>query len=232
MQGAFLHPFIKYNTEIRNFLRDQEKIESFTTSEKFEENSKDDTENEAFGLLTVQKLILEKSRNYLSKNEILDYVKQVQNIFENSDNYKDISEIFDVEIEKDISLHNEDSIGTWLNENQNKDYFAEPRYEQESYTTQEYVAAPQKIKKVKKPSSRVNSLFSNTAILSRLASEYQEYEEVEQVLKSVTNYRSVLKGFKVTCSLSINNNEEINTKILLSLKPKNNYLAYVHMKYF
>lgn len=225
MQGAFLHPFINYNEEIRNFLSEKEKLQPFKTFENTEDNLKDEAKSEAFGLLAIQKLILDKSQNYLSKKEILNYVKQVNDFFENSDNYKDISELFDVQIENDISLSNEESIGTWLTENSNKDYYAEPRYEQEPYTTQEYVPAPQKVKKVKKPSNLTNSFFSNKSFLSRLASEYQEYEEVEQVLKSVTNYRSVLKGFKVTCSLESENNKQVNTKILLSLKPKNNYLC-------
>ncbi len=182
-------------------------------------------EEDIFGLLSLKKIILEKSSHYLPKDEILNYVNNVQTELINTENYKDITELFDVSVEKDINLYDEDSIGTWLKENANKDYFAQPYYEQESFVTQKYVPAPQKVKKVKKPSHLNNNLFPSRSFLSLLASESQEYEEVEQVLKSVTNHRSVLKGFRTTCSLVMENNEQINTKILLSLKPKNNYLC-------
>lgn len=225
LQGAFLHPFIKYTNEIKDFLTENEKIKSFNIFEPVNENLQDESQNEAFGLLALKKSILDRSENYLSKNEILEYVKKVQDNLENGEIYKDICELFEVKIDKDIYLYNEESIGTWLKENANKDYFAQPRYEEESFTTQEYVPAPQKVRKVKKPSAVTNNFFSNKSFLSRFASEYQEYEEVEQVLKSVTNYRSVLRGFRVTCSLSLENNEQIHTKILLSLKPKKNYLC-------
>lgn len=219
MQGAFLHPFIKYNDEILNFLTEKEQIKPFNIFEIGESNPDDKVEDESFGLLALKKVILEKSNNYLDKQEILNYVRTVQNVLLNTEYYRDISELFEISVLNDIELYEEDSIGTWLIENVNKDYFAQPRYEQESYTTQEYVPAPQKVRKVKKPSTK------SLSFLSRLASEYQEYEEVEQVLKSVTKYRSILKGFKITCSLISENDEKIYTKFLLSLKPKNNYLC-------
>lgn len=225
LQGGFLHPFIKYNAEILNFLTEQEKITPFHVFENQDDILDENPEEDIFGLLSLKKIILEKSSHYLPKDEILNYVNNVQTELINTENYKDITELFDVSVEKDINLYDEDSIGTWLKENANKDYFAQPYYEQESFVTQEYVPAPQKVKKVKKPSHLNNNLFPSRSFLSLLASESQEYEEVEQVLKSVTNHRSVLKGFRTTCSLVMENNEQINTKILLSLKPKNNYLC-------
>lgn len=225
IQGGFLHPFITYNVGILKFLTEQEKIQPFNLFETKEENLDDKVADDSFGLLSLKKIILEKSNNYLSKQEIIDYLRIVQSTLENKENYRDINELFDILIEKDVNVVEETSIGQWLKENSNKDYFAQPRYEQESYTTQEYVPAPQKVKKVKKPSNSNTSLFANKSFLSRLASEYQEYEEVEQVLKSVTNYRTVLKGFRTTCSLSLEDSEQIHTNFLFALKPKQNYLC-------
>jgi hypothetical protein len=226
IQGSILNPFINYNENVRNFLIEEEKLEPFKILETINNISKKEEIEGSFGLLHLQKIISDKSSNYLSKDEIFLYVKNLIDILINTESYKDINHFFEVGIDKDIYLPNEDSIGTWLKENKNKDYFAEPRYEQESYTTQEYVPAPQKIKKVINPSNIGSTFYGKSSILSRLGGVgYQEYEEVEQVLKSVTNYKSVLKGFNTTCTLTMSNNVKIDEKILLSLKPKSEFMC-------
>lgn len=233
LQGAFLHPFITYNNEISEFLKENEKLKSFNIFEIAEKNLEEETQEEVFGLLALKSSIIEKSKNFLSKEEILKYVKEVQDIIENGADYKDLSEFFDVTINNEIYLKNEESIGSWLIENQHKDYFAEPRYEQESYKTQEYRPAPKKVKKVKKPSNLSNNIFPAASFLGRWATEYNEYEEVEQILETVVNYRDVLKGFRCTCSLDVDADNKVKEKFLLSLRPKKEFLclrAYdIHM---
>lgn len=232
MQGSFLHPFITYNERIYDYLVNKLRINANDILENSldEKSSNINQDIEKIGLMKLEALIKEKSSSYLQKDKILSFIKKLQDSLVNESNYSDFLHFFDIEFSYNSNIPNKESVGEWINKNQHKDYFCEPVFERQKYIVKEYVPAPKKVKKVSNRDDRNSFLRS----FSSIARQYNidGYDEIEEVLKDVEKYRSILTGFNITCSLDITDTLYINENIVISLKPKHDYLFLRSYKIF
>lgn len=178
--------FGNINSEVITYL--STKFNVSLESDKLLTEQKDINEKEVQNENLLQ-LIQKKSENeYCTKEECFENIRLLKNCFSIEKWTEEITNIFDVDIDElEDFISNKESIGEWLNKNQDEKYFVKPIYEDETYYKEEYVEVPVKPSSY---SARINKLFAFGSLYGKDDKDYK-LEKVEKI-------RKVLKGIKFT----------------------------------
>jgi hypothetical protein len=161
-------------------------LNAFGLEEKLEEtepeNPPKSKENELLDLVKRK-----AETEYCDEKTSIERLKLLTDRF-NAQNWpEEIASIFEIDILSDVSpsqIPNSHRIGTWLNENRGKEFFAIPTHTKESYEVEEYKPLP------KKPAKQ-NHLATALAI-SRM---FSSTDDTEYKLEKVAKTRMIVDGF-------------------------------------
>jgi hypothetical protein len=160
--------------------------------------------------------------DYCDEKLALSKLEQLKSSFMPEHWPQDISDIYTISVSSNVQLYfvpNSRKIGLWLNENISKEYFAIPKYKDESYEVEEYKALP------KKPPR------TNIATVVTFAGKYSgSSDETEYKLEKIKKTRQIVSGFEYTYH-NDNNVLKINLEPnYVSAKPALIYMILIYSK--
>ncbi|CNE46148.1 caspase family protein [Yersinia enterocolitica] len=176
-------------------------------------------EEDENSIITLEK----KSREMcFSESELISFYDEFMTYLKDDDRYVILDVAYKVSLDKDPKHMFYDQstskfIGDWLNKNKN--FFATPTFSDETYEVEEYKEKPKKPNSIDFIGSiQSMSIFRSMGIATENDKEY--------VLEKVNKKRSVVNGFKYTCStdvktfyLKINPKLEILTPLIVQIIP-------------
>ena len=135
-------------------------------------------------------LVSDKSESeFCTEKDLLDRLKLIKDKISETHWPDDLTSIYKIalhELSRTYDVPNSEKIGLWLEEKDSKEYFSKPSYTEKSFEVEEYRALP------KKPS------LSPYASIARMARMFNDGDDTEYKLETVTKTKRVISGFDNT----------------------------------